>query len=676
MKMFKYLFSVVFILLTIVGLSSKAWSQQGSGAFVVNTCTSGIHSPIPFYSWCFEGSTGLFKMWNGSVWQPQSITISPTAGTDGQLLQYRSANGYWTPFTSAQDVVYDNTGKATVNSSSASPFNVVNDMTIGGTLIGNVNYIRNATSYSGGDIGAKVNSAQASLPYISAILPSYSLYGIIIIPPTSDGSCYSQTTTINLSPYVSLQCEPGSCITWNGSSGDTIIQKPIVPATAPTNGAGVHGCTFYAPSPAIANVNLIHAGNGNSYMYQDNTAIGWDAVGDTFLLVENDTYQTEHYQITDNTLDSMTNGITFKNSCSGGNANIDGSITGQTLNVTNVNSGAIVVGQQLSGGGLTNGPYITAFLTGSGGIGTYAVNLNFPISTGAQTFVATYLCSPSFEHGRLSNNYYSSAPNGSPAGYFIQALDGAILFGMGWTGNTFNLTTANSGIFNVSATSEVFGNVTEFYGESDATPTSCVNMAAGGIFQNSGGPQCTDANSGSGANDVQVNQINIPPSSGLVHQSALLVTDNGNCSGSNCTVVLPNTNDTIAEVNLTQTLTNKKVYKCSNTFSVINGAAQTLMSETTASNDVTGYLTVRAAFTGAATTKTYDVDLIGGSGGPSFTALGNNSYLGGPATFTMNETINTPAGTNALYITNTSGSTETVTYWFSQTGGVTVPTCF
>jgi hypothetical protein len=112
---FKSIIGIIFTLLILVGFSTRAYSQQGSGAFVVNTCSSGIHSPVPYYSWCFEGSSSTLKMWNGTVWQPQSLLISPTPGTDAQLLQYRTANGYWTPFTSAQDVTYNNTGNAAVN---------------------------------------------------------------------------------------------------------------------------------------------------------------------------------------------------------------------------------------------------------------------------------------------------------------------------------------------------------------------------------------------------------------------------------------------------------------------------------------------------------------------------------------------------------------------------------
>lgn len=62
-----------------------------------------------------------------------------------------------------------------------------------------------------------------------------------------------------------------------------------------------------------------------------------------------------------------------------GNANASASFTGSigttTLTVTAMLSGdSLVVGQYVDGSGVTNGTYITAFGTGTGGVGTYTVN--------------------------------------------------------------------------------------------------------------------------------------------------------------------------------------------------------------------------------------------------------------------------------------------------------------
>lgn len=60
-------------------------------------------------------------------------------------------------------------------------------------------------------------------------------------------------------------------------------------------------------------------------------------------------------------------------------ANFVGSITGNILTVTAINSGAIAIGQTISGTGISNGTTITGFKSGAGGnineAGTYTVNI-------------------------------------------------------------------------------------------------------------------------------------------------------------------------------------------------------------------------------------------------------------------------------------------------------------
>ncbi len=58
------------------------------------------------------------------------------------------------------------------------------------------------------------------------------------------------------------------------------------------------------------------------------------------------------------------------------NAVVTGSITLTVLTVTIVTSGTLVVGQPITGTGIADGTIITAFGTGSGGIGTYTVNIS------------------------------------------------------------------------------------------------------------------------------------------------------------------------------------------------------------------------------------------------------------------------------------------------------------
>jgi hypothetical protein len=70
-------------------------------------------------------------------------------------------------------------------------------------------------------------------------------------------------------------------------------------------------------------------------------------------------------------------------------ASFNGSISGNILTVTTVNSGAVAQGQFLTGTGITAGTKITGNITGAGGnviqAGTYRVNINQTVATTAIT---------------------------------------------------------------------------------------------------------------------------------------------------------------------------------------------------------------------------------------------------------------------------------------------------
>jgi hypothetical protein len=73
-------------------------------------------------------------------------------------------------------------------------------------------------------------------------------------------------------------------------------------------------------------------------------------------------------------------------------ASFNGSIAGNILTVTGINSGAVAQGQTLSGTGIAAGTKITASITGAGGnvneVGTYRVNI--PQTVAATTITANY----------------------------------------------------------------------------------------------------------------------------------------------------------------------------------------------------------------------------------------------------------------------------------------------
>ena len=70
-----------------------------------------------------------------------------------------------------------------------------------------------------------------------------------------------------------------------------------------------------------------------------------------------------------------------------------GSISGTTMAVSSVTTGTLVIGQYITGTGVSTGTRITGFLTGAGGVGTYTVNISQTVSAGttlkASTGVAT-----------------------------------------------------------------------------------------------------------------------------------------------------------------------------------------------------------------------------------------------------------------------------------------------
>jgi hypothetical protein len=91
-----------------------------------------------------------------------------------------------------------------------------------------------------------------------------------------------------------------------------------------------------------------------------------------------------------------------------GGAVVTGSISGTTLTVTAVTSGFLVVGQVITGTGLSVGTAITALGTGTGGTGTYTVNFTQTASSTTITAVAQYVLAdatpdnPTFVPGNFS----------------------------------------------------------------------------------------------------------------------------------------------------------------------------------------------------------------------------------------------------------------------------------
>jgi hypothetical protein len=116
-------------------------------------------------------------------------------------------------------------------------------------------------------------------------------------------------------------------------------------------------------------------------------------------------------------------GASVTGSIAASTASVTGSIANDILTVTVVGSGAIVVGGTLSGSGVATGTMVTAQLTGTpGGIGTYLVSI--PEQTVASTTISeTYgtLTVSAVGSGALSVGDVISG-SGVTAGTYITAL--------------------------------------------------------------------------------------------------------------------------------------------------------------------------------------------------------------------------------------------------------------
>lgn len=101
-----------------------------------------------------------------------------------------------------------------------------------------------------------------------------------------------------------------------------------------------------------------------------------------------------------------------------GNASFVGSISGTTLTVTSVLSGAIELNTYLSGIGVSTGTYILANGTGTGGVGTYTVNISQTTGTTEMSIM---------DAGRLlyheSNVDDVSGTSPAPISSYVQSSD-------------------------------------------------------------------------------------------------------------------------------------------------------------------------------------------------------------------------------------------------------------
>jgi len=156
-------------------------------------------------------------------------------------------------------------------------------------------------------------------------------------------------------------------------SGTGYVQMPVG-ATTDRPGTPAEGMLRY-------NSTLdTFEGFSNNQWGQVGGAAGATGGGPDEVFYENDQTVTISYTIP-STKNAMTTGpITL-----GGGFVGTGSIAGTTLTIDSVTSGAVAVGSVIAGTSITSGTVITELGTGTGGIGTYTVDISQSVSLDAIT---------------------------------------------------------------------------------------------------------------------------------------------------------------------------------------------------------------------------------------------------------------------------------------------------
>lgn len=88
-----------------------------------------------------------------------------------------------------------------------------------------------------------------------------------------------------------------------------------------------------------------------------------------------------------------------------------GSIMGATLTITAVNSGSLIVGAPVYGANIALGTVITSFGTGSGGVGTYAVNTAQTVASGLIASGSAQMMQPTQQTFQIDVHGPNSADN-------------------------------------------------------------------------------------------------------------------------------------------------------------------------------------------------------------------------------------------------------------------------
>ena len=182
-----------------------------------------------------------------------------------------------------------------------------------------------------------------------------------VVPNTGAFTTLSATGTVTFSGQVNF--------TGTGAAKSNVGTTPQRPAT-PVAGMFRYNTTLGT-----------FEGYGTSWGPLGGGASGG---GGNSIFYENDQTVTIAYSITSGKNAMSTGPITIT-----GNFDGIGSISGTILTITSASSGALYVGSEISGTNVTAGTTISAFASGTGGIGTYVVSPSQTAISGAITTTVT-----------------------------------------------------------------------------------------------------------------------------------------------------------------------------------------------------------------------------------------------------------------------------------------------
>ena len=189
-----------------------------------------------------------------------------------------------------------------------------------------------------------------------------------------------------------------------------------------TSAFNVYKCisnNYNAPStqvPTGTSINVFAPGNGSDgylwkFMYTIPLSLRGKFLSSEFIPVSTALKNQFYANGAIIQVENLNGGSNYMPEFTGGTASFTGSISATTLTVTSVSSGAIGIGQTISGTGVTAATTITALVSGTGGIGTYTVSAS---QTVASTVIAATLAST------ITSSLTSPTVAGSAGTKFLQ----------------------------------------------------------------------------------------------------------------------------------------------------------------------------------------------------------------------------------------------------------------